>query len=272
MSHLPISLPGFQIEEVTCCENIVTVTARATNSTASCPSCGHIATRLHSYYLRSPQDVPSSGLSVHLKLRVRRFRCQNEDCLRQTFAERLPELVAVSAQRTVRLTRLLQAFSLALSGEAGARLLTTVGAPISADTLLRLVKFSQLPIVKTPKAIGVDDFALRRGKTYGTIIVDLLTHRPLALLKDRTAQTLVGWLETHPGVEFISRDRSSEYMRGADEGTPEAQQILDRWHLLKNVREVVQRIVSRAHATLQQRDCSLSSRSPASSSLVRRGG
>jgi transposase len=142
-------LPGFESEEVACGESIVTITARATTPTADCPSCGQMATRIHSYYQCSPQDLPSSGLSVHLQLRVRRFRCQNEDCPRQTFAERLPGLVAVSAQRTLRLTKLLHAFSIALSGEAGARLLAEVGAPTSADTLLRLVKGSQLPIEET---------------------------------------------------------------------------------------------------------------------------
>jgi transposase len=162
LSHLPNSLPGFEIEEGVCGENTVTITARAITPAAPCPSCGHIATRLHSYYLRIPHDLPSSGLSVHLNLRVRRFRCQNEDCPRQTFAERLPELVAVSAQRTVRLTRLLHAFSLALSGEAGARLLADVGVSTSADTLLRLVKGSPLPIAETPDAIGVDDFGATR--------------------------------------------------------------------------------------------------------------
>jgi transposase len=162
-------------------------------------------------------------------------------------------VVAVSAQRTVRLTNLLHAFSIALSGEAGARLLAEIGVPSSADTLLRLVKGAQLAIVETPKAIGVDDFALRRGQTYGTIIVDLSTHRPIDLLTERTAETLSRWLLAHPEVEFISRDRSSEYMRGATEGAPQAQQVLDRWHVLKNVREVVQRIVSRNHALLKQR-------------------
>jgi len=253
LSHIPFPLPGFEIQQVTRAESTLTIVAVSTSETAICPSCGKTSKRLHSYYIRSPHDLPSSGLSVHLQLSVRRFRCQNDDCPRQTFVERLPELVAVSAQRTVRLTRLLHAFSLALSGEAGARLLSDVGVLTSADTLLRLVKGSPLPVAETPKAIGVDDFALRRGQTYGTIIVDLSTHRPIDLLIERTAETLSQWLVEHPGVEFISRDRSSEYMRGAAEGAPQAQQVLDRWHVLKNVREVVQRIVSRNHAILKQR-------------------
>lgn len=123
----------------------------------------------------------------------------------------------------------------------------------SADTLLRTAKQAALPPHTVPTVIGVDDFALRRGKTYGTIIVDLVTHRPIGLLTQRTAETLSGWLVEHPGVDVISRDRSSEYMRGATEGAPKAQQVLDRWHVLNNVREVVQRIVGRVHASLKQR-------------------
>ncbi len=123
----------------------------------------------------------------------------------------------------------------------------------SGDPLLRLVKGSLLPVVIAPKAAGVDDFALRRGNTYGTIVVDLATNRPVDLFENRTADVLAHWLTQHPGVNFISRDRSSEYMRGAAEGAPEAQQVLDRYHVLRNMRAVVQRIVSRSHATLKQR-------------------
>lgn len=157
MSYLPISLPGFEIEEVSCFENTITITARATNLTASCSSCGHITTGIHSYYLRSPRDLPRSGLSVHLQLRVRRFRCQNEACPRQTKARAAAGVGAVSAQRTVRLTKLLQAFSLVTRGEAGARLLANVGAPTSADTLLRLVKLNPIPVVKTrhPRSVSM---------------------------------------------------------------------------------------------------------------------
>jgi transposase len=152
----------------------------------------------------------------------------------------------------MRLTTLLKTFAVALSAEQASYLLAQLAIPTSGDTLLRLVKRSLLPAVETPKAIGVGDFALRRGKTYGTIVVDLLTHRPIDLLTERTAEALSHWLVEHPAVRFISRDRSSEYMRGATEGAPKAQQVLDRYHVLTNMREVVQRIVSRNHATLKE--------------------
>jgi transposase len=253
LSHIPFPLPGFEIQDVTRVDSTLIIAAVATRQAALCPSCGKASSRIHSYYLRKPRDLSSYGCSVQLHLHVRRFRCQNTQCLRQTFSERLPEVVAVSAQRTVRLTTLLSVFAVALSGQLASCLLGSLGVKTSADTLLRLVKQDALPETEVPKAVGVDDFALRRGKTYGTMVVDLSTRRPIALLSGRTAQTLSRWLEAHPGVAYISRDRSSEYMRGADEGAPQAQQILDRWHLFKNVREVVQRIVSRAHATLTQR-------------------
>jgi len=83
--------------------------------------------------------------------------------------------------------------------------------------------------------------------------VDLSTHRPIDLLPERTSEALAAWLKAHPGVQWISRDRSGDYARGASEGAPEAQQIVDRWHLFKNWREVLQRVIGRLHASLKQR-------------------
>ena len=250
---LPFSLPGFTIQEISVVGTKVCISASSTSPTAACPACHQISSRLHSYYLRSPTDLPVSGQTVSLKLRVRRFRCQNQQCKQQTFAERFPDALAVHAQRTLRLTTTLTLFALILSGRAGARLLAQTGMSTSAETLVRLAKRAVSPPIDTPEVLGVDDFAFRRGKTYGTILVDLKTNRPIDLLPERTGDALADWLRQHPGVKLISRDRSSEYARGASEGAPEAQQIVDRWHVLKNLGEVVLRVVGRTHAALKQR-------------------
>jgi transposase len=250
---LPFVFPGFEIQEVYVDGTRLCISARSTSPTAECPTCHQISTRLHSYYLRSPADLPVSGQIVHLKLRVRRFRCQNPQCKQQTFAERFPQTLAAHAQRTQRLTAIMTLFALALSGRPGERLVSQVGMPTSADTLLRLVKQAATPPMSTPAVLGVDDFAFRRGKTYGTILVDLEINRPVDLLTERTGDALAHWLRAHPGVKLISRDRSSEYARGASEGAPDAQQIVDRWHVLKNLGEVVLRVVGRTHAALKQR-------------------
>jgi transposase len=122
-----------------------------------------------------------------------------------------------------------------------------MGIVVSADTLLRRAKRAGSASLTTPRVLGVDDFAFQRGRTYGTILVDLETHRPVDLLADRSADTFSQWLKSHPGVEVISRDRSTEYLRGATEGAPSAQQVIDRWHLLKNLREALERSLTRLH-------------------------
>ncbi len=115
--------------------------------------------------------------------------------------------------------------------------------PVSADTLLRRAKNKALAL-PTPRVLGVDDFAFRRGHTYGTILINLETHQPVDLLEDRSTETFANWLRQHPGGEIISRDRSKDYQRGATDGAPQAQQVIDRWHLLKNLREAIERFLS----------------------------
>jgi transposase len=232
-------------------ETRLTLTAMATTPAANCPRCGSVSTRVHSHYSRSPRDLPLVGYTVRLVLHVRRFRCLDPDCPTVTFAERLPGLLAPSAQRTLRLTGALLDLGLALGGEAACRQSQRAGMGASAATLLRLVHRAPPVVRPTPRVLGLDDFALCRGRVYGTILVDGETHRVIDLLPERTAETVATWLQSHPGVEIVTRDRSTEYARGVMEGAPDAIQVADRWHILGNLREALERMLDRLRPQLQ---------------------
>ncbi len=250
---IPFELPGFRISSVENTDDRLIISAEAKSCRARCPDCQVLSSAIHSHYLRSPRDLPVSGKRVRLVLGVRRFRCRNAACSRTIFCERLPRVVAVSAQQSVRLAITLEQLSLALGGQAGARQSVWLGIPTSSSTLLRRLRRCGLPALPTPRVLGVDDFALRRGRVYGTLLVDGETHRPVDLVQERTAESLRAWLQAHPGVEVITRDRSTEYARGASEGAPTARQVADRWHLLVNLREALERVLERLRTAIQAR-------------------
>ncbi len=207
---------------------------------------------MHSRYYRRPADLPASGRAVCLSLKVRRFSCHHPACPRRTFAERLPGLPGRHAQRTQRLARAQARAGLALGGAPAARLLTSLAMPSSTRTLLRTLRGLPFPARPRPTIIGVDDWALRKGRTYATLLVDLKRRRPVDLLPDRSAPTLAAWLRSQPQIRLIARDRSTEYARGATLGAPKAVQVADRWHLLFNARQMVERWLARAHPRLKQ--------------------
>ena len=228
----------------------VTVQLTTTAPTMACPTCQTAATRVHSRYHRTMADLPMLQRPVEIALHVRRFFCDNSRCPRHTFCERLPDLVAVQARRTTRLQREQQRLAIDIGGEAGARLAFRQGMPVSPATLLRFARRTPLPSRRTPRVLGVDDFSLRKGQVFGTILVDLERHQPIDLLPDRSSDTLADWLTTHPGVEVISRDRSPAYADGATRGAPMAVQVADRFHLLQNLRDAVQRVLEQHLAVI----------------------
>ncbi len=189
---------------------------------------------------------------MHLVLLVRKFFCKTASCERRIFAERLPEVVAPHSRTTERLTLLMRAIAFALGGEAGARLAKRVGVDASPATLISLIRRTPLPDPLPARILGVDDWAKRKGRSYGTALVDLERHQLIELLPDRDSRTLSCWLAANPGIEVISRDRSGEYAAGARQGAPQATQVADRWHLLHNWREAVGRVFDRHRGRIKR--------------------
>lgn len=189
-------------------------------------------------------DLPADGRTVNLQLLVRRFRCSNAECRRHVFAERFPQLVRPHARRTERLESLLVRIGVHLGGEAGARLAQDLQVPVSPDTILRLLLRMQLSPATTLRVVGIDDWAWRKGARYGTIVCDLETGRPVDLLPEARADVVAQWLARHPGIEVVSRDRSGVYADGAALGAPQAVQVADRWHLLRNLADVAERVLA----------------------------
>ena len=177
---------------------------------------------------------------MRLLVRTRRWVCSNATCSRRIFTERLPGVVAPYARRTARLAVVVEAIALALGGEGGARILATLGVVLSPDTLLNTIRAASRPAVPSPRVVGIDEWSWRRGRRFGTLLVDLERHTVIDLLPDRAVDSVVRWLERQPQVTIIARDRGGVYAEAATKGAPQATQVADRWHLLHNLAEVLE--------------------------------
>jgi transposase len=213
--------------------NVITLAARTSSHVARCPACGKRSVRGHSRYTRTLADLPWQGIPVTIRVRVRRFFCEEANCHRAIFAERLPDLAAHYARRTERLDGWFTHVFFALGGEAGSRLLKDLGIVVSGGTLLNHIRSTHLQDHETPTVLSVDDFAFRRGTRYGTVLVNLERRTLVDVVPDSSADTLARWLSKHPGVEVVSRDRGGEYAEVAKRAAPHAAQVADRFHLLK---------------------------------------
>jgi len=230
----------------------VTVDVEVVSPSAACPRCGRGSEQVHSWYTRRVADLPCCGRTLAIVITARKFRCSNPACPRAIFCERLPDVAPAHARTTRPLTESHRAIGFAAGGEAGARLAERLAMPTSPDTLLRRVKAAPEEVAPPPRCVGVDDWAWKKGHRYGTILIDLERGRVLDILPGRDGEALKVWLRDHPGVEVITRDRWPAFAQAAAEAAPQAMQVADRWHLLKNLREAVERLFERRSGTVKE--------------------
>lgn len=234
-----------EITSISVAEQELQIRVTSNRMSSLCPLCSTPSSAIHSYYRRKPLELPCVGKTVRLLLSVKKFFCRVASCPRKIFTERLPELIEPSSRLTTRLRTMVQAICAAFNAKGGARLGKQLGIHLSRKTLLHSLHLLPTPPVGKVKAVGIDDFAWKRGKRYGTVIIDLETHDLLDLLPDREAESVKQWLLAHPEIEIVSRDRAGAYADAAAQGAPQAQQIADRWHVCKNLGDAVQDYLTR---------------------------
>ncbi|WFU07385.1 ISL3 family transposase (plasmid) [Rhizobium sp. CB3171] len=227
--------PGFAVDEVKVVAERVQVRLRSRYPMGSCPECGRPSRRVQSRYLRRPADLPLSGRRVELAIVARRFWCDVVLCGRRIFCEQFDNgVLARYGRRTQRLETIVHHLGLALGGRPAAAFANRLMVPVSNDTLLRVVRRRIADHNDELTVIGIDDFAFRRGQTYGTIVCDLARRRPVTLLPDRALDTSRTWLAEHPSISIVARDRGGGYGEAIAKALPDAEQVADRWHLMEN--------------------------------------
>ncbi len=245
--------PGLRIEHVEIGGSEIIAVARSRSAMSSCPSCGRASARIHSRYRRCLADLPAHGRRVRISLEVQRFRCSDSSCRRKIFAERLDDGVTRPfARRTSRLQSIIHHLGLALGGRPGQSLARRLLLPVSKDTLLRAVRAHAPEQRSTPRIVGIDDWAWKRGHRYGTIVCDLERRRIVDVLPDREAATVEAWLSARPDISLVSRGRGGGYGQAVTRALPEAKQVADRWHLMENASSAFLDAVRKSMRSIRQ--------------------
>ncbi|WP_434091256.1 ISL3 family transposase [Streptomyces flaveus] len=235
--------------------------AIATGQPGRCPDCRKRASRVHSSYQRTLDERPLGDRRVMVRLRVRRYFCDHRSCARRTFVEQVGGLTERHRRSSIGLTVWLRSVAVELGGRPAARLCRRLRLAAGRTRLLRLLTAPPVPD-RAPRVLGVDEFAFRKGCTYGTVLVDVEAGRVVDVLPDRTSETFAAWLKDHPGAEIICRDRATAYTKAIREAAPDALEVADRWHLLQNLSAAVEKTCH------QHRDCLRKHAEPADPPMV----
>jgi transposase len=241
-----LALPeGMQIDQIQITENGLIIAVVATHPASCCPLCSELSFSIHSHYRRVLRDAPCSGRRVQLVLTMSKFYCRNLLCERKIFTERLPAFVEPWARTTIRYCEQITSIGLATCGKGGSRLAARLGIQTTRQTILRRIMGLPDASAGVILYLGIDDFSFRRGCRFGTILVNLEGHRVVDLLPDREVETSAAWMRQQLDLMVVSRDRGGIYASAAAQGAPQATQCADRFHLLKNLGEVVEDLLTR---------------------------
>jgi len=231
----------------------ILIDAFSCQSGSKCPLCSKKSNRVHSRYERSLADLAISGSIVKLKLLFRRYFCDNTACPRIIFTERFIKGILPYGRRLTRARALISKMALELGANKGANISRFAGVPVSPSTAIRILKkLDTEQHFTTSGIIGIDDYAFKKGCSYGTLIVDLPTRQVIDLLPDREASTLAKWMKEHAEVQVVSRDRYETYALGSANGAPQALQVADQFHLIKNLGEATNRMFQNKGTILKE--------------------
>ena len=227
-------------------DSSIYIKMRSKTHSSKCPECGQETKTYHGTYLRKVQDLPILGKTARLHITAHEYVCNNESCSKTTFVEDFDGFLSYYGRMTERCADFICMLAMETSCEGCARICRAMNLQISGDSVIRLLakRYRLQPVSECGSAIGVDDFAFKKRHTYGTIIVDQATHRPVAILDGRDGMTLKEWLKNNKHVKTVTRDRASAYSSAIQEILPDAMQIADRFHLHQNLLEAVKNTVN----------------------------
>ena len=233
-----------EIESVETIGKDVHICAKSSLDYGVCPYCGTISHKVHSRYFRTVIDLPILGQRTVLHLWMRKFFCKNSECGKKTFAEQPGNEIIRYRRRSRRCEVTVARVGLTGSSNTASRTLDIMGIPISSSTVLRDIHRIPLPSYPSLERIGIDDWAFRKGITYGSVIVSHSTGRIVDMLPDREEESFHKWLDGHPDIKLVSRDRASAYSSAIANTKRCITEVADCFHLIKNMSECAYSIIS----------------------------